>query len=517
MKRRAVEGGEVAAGWCSVFWVGTWLVVASLAGCGGGGAGGASSGGTPPMGDPPLTGGTGSIRVKVIDFAGEAVAGTEVWVSATNSSALTGQDGIVRFDNVAAGTSRVCASHPVRGHSCSAPDPVTVEKGKVLELSLQLKQLSTSAAVAAVLSATAEPGGVSADGRSMDLTLRVAVIGPQHQGSWFVNGDDWGYNRLQVFGCTARAGDELAQLGPRCIRRADGSDASYSFAKVNDLGPVKTIERPGAPWAAGLLIDQSDAGLSPNWLPNDARIFAAKRFADRLLPATPLLLGAFANDEPSGSASRLPQRPVTFFPVESPAFLTGRAEAFGVLNHLHSLVGGGAPLYEAIVEAVDYMAARTPPERSRALVVLADGADTNCGTPAQCAALRKDVIDRARAAAVQLFLVGGTASDCTPDWVGWEGCDGPSDREAIQLLAREGGFPIVIGNAPDLGPAMELAGQWLQPSMTVQDISLRLTSDSEGAFAPGATVMGAFTGANASQCPMGCQVHQFVFSVEVLR
>jgi hypothetical protein len=211
----------------------------------------------------------------------------------------------------------------------------------------------------------------------------------------------------------------------------------------------------------------------------------------------------------------LPQRPVTFFPVESPAFLTSRAEAFGLLNNLHSLVGGGAPLYEAIVEGVDYMAARTPPERSRALVVLADGADTTCGTPAQCAALRRDVIDRARDAEVQLFLVGGSPSDCTPDWVGWEGCQGPSDNEGIQLLAREGGFPIVVGNLPDLGPAMELAGQWLQPSMTVQDISLRLTSETAGAFAPGATVMGAFTGANASQCPMGCQVHQLIFTVEI--
>lgn len=510
MKRGAGKTVERAARCRWALLAGAWVAAASLAGCGGSGGGGASSV-TPP------SGGTGRIRVKVVDFTGEAVAGAEVWVSATNTSALTGSDGIVGFDNVPAGTSRVCASHLVRGHTCSAPDPVAVEKNKVLELTRQLEPLSTSAAVAAVLSATVDAGGVSADGRSLDVTLQVAVTGPQYQGSWFVNGDEWGYNRLQVFDCAARAGDELAQLGPRCIRGADGRDASYSFARVNDLGPVKTIERQGTPWAVGLLIDQSNAGLSPDWLPNDSRVFAAKRFSDRILPATPLVLGAFASDEPSGSASRLPQRPVTLFPVESPAFLTSRAEAFGLLNNLHSLVGGGAPLYEAIVEGVDYMAARTPPERSRALVVLADGADTTCGTPAQCAALRRDVIDRARDAEVQLFLVGGSPSDCTPDWVGWEGCQGPSDNEGIQLLAREGGFPIVVGNAPDLGPAMELARQWLQPSMGVQDIGLRLTSETAGAFAPGATVMGALTGANASQCPWGCQVHQLIFSVEIPR
>jgi len=499
---------------------GTVILAASLAACGGSGGGEGSSAGPPASGNPPPSGNappsgsTGSIRVKVIDFAGDAVAGAEVWVSATNTSALTGPDGIVRFDNVPTGPSRVCADHPVRGHTCLAPDPVTIEKDKLIELSRQLQPLPWDEAVAAVLSATVDPGGVSADGKVLDVTLQVAVTGPQYQGSWFVDGPEWGYNRIQVFDCAARTGDELLQLGPRCIRSADGRDASYSFGQVNDRGPVNAIERPGGPWAAGLLIDQSDAGLSPRWLPNDSRIFAAKFLSSRVLPATPLVLGAFSSDEPSGSASRLPQRPVTFFPVESPVFLSSTAEAFGLLNNLHSLVGGGAPLYEAIFEGVEYMAARTPPERSRALVVLADGADTTCGTPAQCAALRREVIERARDAAVQLFLVGGAGSGCTPDWVG---CQDPSDSEAIQLLAREGGFPIVIGDFPALGPAMELAGQWLQPSMTVQDISLRLTSDTAGAFAPGATVMGAFTGANASQCPMGCQVHQFVFSVDIPR
>jgi len=494
------------------------LVVAAaigLSACSGGSSGPAA-GGPPPGGTGSA--GTGSIRVKVTDDFGEEVAGASVWVSATNTSSLTGPDGMAGFDSVPAGESRVCASHLVRGHACSTPDPVKVEGNKVLELSLQLKQLPTSEAVAAVLSATVDPGGVAADGRSLDVTLRVAVIGPRYQGSWFVIGDGWGYNRPQAFDCTARTGDELAQLGPRCIRGVDGRDASYSFAQINDLGNVQAVERPAVPWAVGLLIDQSDAGLSPGWLPNDPRLFAARHFSDRLVPGTPLLLGAFASDEPSGSASRLPQRPVTFFPVESPGFTTSRSEAFAVLNDLSALVGGGAPLYEAIVEGVDYLVARTPPERQRALVVLADGADATCGTPAQCAALRRAIIKRAHDAAVQLFIVGGTRSDCTPDWVGWDGCDGyPADEEAIQLLAREGGFPIVIGNVPDLRPAMELARQWLTGWMTVQDISLRLTSETDGAFAPGATVMGGLTGANASQCPMGCMVHQFTFSVEIPR
>jgi hypothetical protein len=273
---------------------------------------------------------------------------------------------------------------------------------------------------------------------------------------------------------------------------------------------VKTVEYPRDAMAVGFLVDQSDAGGSPVWLSNGPELFAAKVFSDRLLPATPLLLSGFASDEPSGNASRLPQRPVTFFPVESPAFLTNRTEAFGVLDDMRGLVGGGAPLYQAIVEAVDHMAARTPPERQRALVILADGVDTICGTPAQCAAQRREIIDRARDAAVQLFIVA-QAGACLPDFGSC--ANYPEDTDSALLLAREGGFPIAVGNATGL----ELARQWLSGSMTVQDIRLRLTSESEGAFAPGATVMGALMGANASECPMGCAVRPFVFSVEISR
>ncbi len=262
-----------------------------------------------------------------------------------------------------------------------------MEKDRIVDVLLELEWRSTAAAV---LSATVDPGGVSADGRSLDVTLRVAVSGPDFDGSWFMDLPSGDYNRLQVANCGARTGDELAQQGPRCIRGPDGSDASYSSAQVTDLGMVRSIEYPRVPWGVGLLVDQSDTGRFPVWLSNGPELFAAKVFSDRLLPATPLLVSAFASDEPSGSASRLPRRPVTFFPVESPAFLTSRTEAFSFLDDLRGLVGGGAPLYEAIAEAVDYLAARTPPERQRALVVLADGVDTTCGTPARCSALRRD-------------------------------------------------------------------------------------------------------------------------------
>lgn len=503
---------------------GTWAAVLAaaivLSGCGGGSGprldGDPTSGEVTPGGGTGSTG-TGAVRVKVTDAFGDAVAGASVsWLTASGSmTTRADSEGIARFDHLS-GEGRVCASHLVRGHSCgeSYDERVVVRQGDTIEFSRRLRPQEDPAA--AVLSATVEPGGVSADGRNLDVTLRIAVMGPTYSGSWFVDGDDWGYNRLHVADCAARAGDELVELGPRCVRGVDGTDVPYSFRQVNDLGVAKWVERPLVPSAVALLIEQGDAGLSPDWLPNEPRLFAARLFSDRLLPGTPLLLGAFASDEPSGSASGLPQRPLTFFPVESPGFLTSRTEAFRVLNDLPGLVGGGAPLYEAIAAGVDFVAAHTPPQQQRVLVVLANGTDTTCGTPAQCAALRREIIDRSHDAEVQLFLVAvdRELEPCLP------GCDGGRKvSEGVWALAREAGVPTIV--APDYGAGlnspMELAGQWLSGPMMVQDISLRLTSDTAGAFAPGSTVMGTMTGANASECPMGCAVHQFFFRVEIPR
>ena len=517
MRREKGEGVELAAGCRWAAGIGALVVAASLAGCGGGGGGDGSTVVTPPSGNSPQPRGTGSIRVTVTDVVGEAVAGAEVYVSATNTTLLTGADGTVQFDDVPTGGSRVCASHRVRGSTCSTPDLAMVQKDKLLEVSRQLEVYEGP--TVSVLQATVDPGGVSADGRNLDLTVRVAVTQGREGSSWFL--EEWG---LGVAGCDARTGAELAELGPRCIAGVRGTDASYSFGELKDAGIVRTVASQPRSSAVGLLIDQSlAADLSPAGA-NEPRLFAAKVFADSLLPDVPLVLAAFASDLAMGNASLLPRRPVTFFPVESPGFVRSQPEAFKTLDDLAGMVGGGAPLYEAITAAIEFMASRALPGSVPTLVVLADGTDSDCGTAAQCAQWRRTVVQRAQQAGVRLFLVGND-SDTHCGREPWDDedryyCETAIAAEApLWELAALGGMPLAVGSGPKYSHSphsqLELVKQWLSGSMQVQDIGVRLVSDAEGAFAPGAIVTGGLWGVNESFCPWDCMYHALPFRVQV--
>jgi len=482
-------------------------VAIGVSACGGGGGADQASGGS---GSP----GTGTIRVKVTDLFGDVVPNARVNIRDWRedlASKNTDASGEVQFDAVAAGGVSVCVYHPVRGTGGCAE--WVVLKGRVLELSRQLQPYVQP--VAAVLSASVDPGGISADGRSLDITVRLGVTAAQVGRSWFDVGTDTTAYWPQVLDCPARSEEELDWLGPRCIRGADGSDGSYSFSGIIDPGVVQGLEFPKPPRVVGLLIDQGDTGLSPDWTPNEPRLFASSIVAKRLLADTGLVLAGFASDESSGSASSLPQRPVTFFPVESPRLVTSQPEALEVLNDLSGLVGGGAPLYQAIAAGIDFMESRTPTELQRVLVVVADGTDSTCGTPAQCAASRRELAERARASGVQLFLVGqDIEGDCRDPT--WNYCLEIRAPEALRLLAAEGGLPLVVAHGDSMfSSPLELVGQWLSGWMTVQDIRVRLTSETQGAFSPGAVVMGEMEAVNPNMCPWYCWSFLLPFSVEV--
>lgn len=303
-----------------------------------------------------------------------------------------------------------------------------------------------------------DPGGVRADGRSLDVTIRVAVPADVPGGSYF--GEDSLYG-LVAEDCAARDGDELTQLGPRCIQSADGRDISYSFGGINDRGVLKATDRAPHPTAVGLLIEQGDAGLSSTWMPNEPRLFSAKLFTDGLLPDTRVALAAFASDEASGSASSLPQRPVTFFPVQSPGFSTSKSEAFAVLQNLSSLVGGGA--------------------RGDAPVDLEE-----------------------KYGSQGFYLAKVPLSDLAVEG-GYPLAVGVSRNQ------------FSLAETADFNSPLELVRHWLAASEKVQDVRVRLTSGVDGAFAPGAVVKGQLLGQNPNECPWYCYTYVLPFRVEIPR
>ena len=478
MRRDKGEGVGRTAGRSWAVRVGGLLAVASLAGCGGGGG---DSG--PPAGGGTSSG-TGTVRVKVVDVFGDPVEGARVdWNirSIGSHSAETDPDGIAQLVAVRAGTGEVCAFHNVRGLSCGGAADVTLDPGQVLELSRQLEPWNGGHI--AVLDAFVPPDGVGADGRSLDVTVRVAQAGGSVDRPWF----DW----FNGWGCEARTGAELADLGPRCVAGASGSDVSYSF---EFLAPnvIDSVEEGSRSTVVGLLIDQSDAGFSAvprfarvpgDWVaPNDPQLFAAKLFADALLPGTPLVIAGFASDTASGNASSLAQRPVTFFPVDTPGFIGSRTEAIETLNALSGLVGGGAPLYEAIAIGIEFMADRAPPGSQPALVVLAHGEDdSGCSSESQCAASRQAIIRRASETGVRLFLV---SSKWDAEYYALSGRT--AAKAPMWQLALDGGLPLGV-----LPGTLRIAQQWVSGSTAVQDIRFRLSSDTPGAFSPGAMVEGS--------------------------
>jgi hypothetical protein len=476
----------------------------------------------------------------VTDAFGDAVAGANVsWIRpgpGLFKTVRTDPAGVASVASLPACEGWVQVDHPVRGigRSGAEDDLLTIRKDGVLEVPVRLEPLRQP--TAAVVSASVGPGGISADGRSLDATLRIAVTGGRLGESWLIGGASAGASGVGAASCQARTGTDLAELGPRCIRGPDGSDRSYAFDQLKDLGVVRQMEVAPPSRSVGLLIDQSDAGLAVDWdgtvyhAPNDPRLFAARLLVDDLLPEAPLALAAFASDLASGSAGMLPQRPVTFFPVEAPGFLTSRSQVFATLHDLSEMVGGGAPLYEAIAAGVSFMAARTPAGRQPLLVVLADGADSDCGTPAECSARRRGIIAQAKAEGVELFLIGtDDASTCSDPQSNY--CLEIRAKEPLRSLAAEGGFPLVLSDEPwfdpcgDWGPCplfagalvspLELVSGWLSGTAQVQDVSIRLTSDTTGAFAPGAVVTGELLASNPDMCPWDCWRYSLPFRVEV--
>ena len=285
---------------------------------------------------------------------------------------------------------------------------------------------------------------------------------------------------VEVPVCVARSDSTgLGTFGPRCVDAGTGTDRSWMATGPVSVGPRRIGSRlPAGPVV--LMLDRSEhAGVMDFF---GEQRFAAKSLVDALLPGRTVSIAAFASDGgPSGTASRLPQKPVTFYPVENPGWATSRVEAFETLDSLRGTVGGASPLQDAIGAGIDYLDQRTAADERPALVVLTAGYDDLCPAPAVCGAAWRDLSGRALRAGVSVWLIAqGDQSYYASGF--------PS---AAPYLAREPGIRWVAAPFEEtLHAAIEVARAALQGVPVVHEVRFRIESDSAGAFAPGSRVLG---------------------------
>ncbi|MDH3439974.1 MAG: hypothetical protein OEM63_04415 [Gammaproteobacteria bacterium] len=439
--------------------------------------------------------GSGTLTVTVTDIFGQPVDSAEVaWLGPNSQmTAITDDAGIARLENVPSVAATLCAHDAVRGLKCNDPTAVLVPADGTLNVERQLAPFVYGEALA-IMETSVTPGGLGADGRTLDVSFRFAVTGPAS--NWFTDEDYW----PPVADCDARFGQELSDLGPRCVDGPRGGDASYTFIQVNNAPVPGTITQPIQSFTVGLLLDQSSpvAESSPDG--TEARVFAAKLFADAVLPDTGIVLAAFAADDPSGTnPSLLAQSPVTFLPEQNSGVLVNKPDIFDQLDRLPELSGGVAPLHDAILSSIDDFASRSIPGTRRVLVTLADGRDDTCGTPQECTATRALIADRLGANNVELILIDD--GDTRPDL-------------ASRTLATELPATLVVG-ARYYQTSLGLVRQLLGETFPIVDVNLRIGSADPDTFYPGAVIKGSITLFNQTSCPLGCAPFILPFSVRI--
>lgn len=446
------------------------IVGLGIVGCGGGG-GGSSGGETVSTTNPRVSTDVGAVTITVTDVFGAPAAGASVIVRSSanggwgsESELVADAQGKAVHSRVPVGEVDALAWSDSPLYALGSSREIKLSAGEHVDLAMTITPASdTDGASGGFAASNVSADAVSADGRTVDFTLRVFTLSE-------------GAPYLQISPCSAEHTGGIA-----CVSGPTGSVAEYS---VDGGGNATATARIGgstpAPFAITLLTDQSRtmAAIDP-W---DARLFAMKYFLVRKPPADSVLLAAFAADDvAAGERSQLPQQPVSLFPLEDPRFIAAPNELLSTIDALESLEGGAAPLYASIEALIDYTATHAPGTVRRAVVVLTDGTDDTCGSAAQCAAARERVIERSRTRAVPIVVVALLHPD--PWWTAgvWS---------AAELAERTGGIVLWAANASDLGVVLERLPAILNGTATLYTGRFRIRASTDGAFRSGAIVRG---------------------------
>ncbi len=370
-----------------------------------------------------------------------------------------------------------------------------------LELTIQTAPALQSPPAGGVGGAWVPDGGVSADGRTLELMIDILnVSGSNSTEGW---GDD-----VLIEACAPNPANDAPTARADCVIGPDGFDAAYA-----GVGSDKAVEHSWwsnaglhfGSFQAVLLVEQSSDFATAD--PADRRLFAAKYFlsqaTDRGAGLQGALFGAFAADQTSsGRLSALPQKPVTLFPVENPKLVTNGRGYSATVDSLSVLEGGVPALLPAIDRAVDFFA-QNAGTGDRAIVVITSGADETCGTRAECLRRLEAVAAKSNANRVRIVTVGVATAT------------GGVDHGMLGLLSQayaHGGATFWLTDPNQMAAAMADAYSLLGAYKPFVRARFRIESPTAGAFASGRTVLGRV---KFLACPWDCEFVTVPFAAKI--
>jgi hypothetical protein len=432
------------------------LMLLAAAGCGGDGSGGSEK---------------GTVEVTVLNTLGEPLSAAEVvvlrkpinrrvWSEFARS--VTDANGKAIFQHVPDGEVQASAAH--RGYE---PDwrVVLLDRGATVNLTvgLQPQYPLTSGAVGA----KAMAAEITENGQVLEFTLDFT--------------DVYAFTTITIGACDPRPENDLSGTSADCISDGGEFDAPYAGDSgdqpitVDLTSPAEHEE--GESSIAALLVDQSATFADRD--PGDARLLAARYFADGATDQRPVLIGAFASDRPAtGEISALPTRPLTLLPLDDPQPTSQGRSLFDAINGLASLEGGASAMLAATNQVLDVL---TNPGWSgaRDLVVVSDGQDELCGSGDDCLAALDAVVAKARAAQVRIATVGV------------KGSAGEAESPIMNLLGQAtGGGAFWADDADGLAGLLARVRAHLSSGSSTIHARFRIRSPVQGAFAPGRVVAG---------------------------
>jgi len=457
-----------------------WLLAALvLTACGGGGGPPPEPSGSPDTGTPPTppVRGTGKVVVIARDVFRVPLAGARIYLSTywtdSDQEAVADANGRAEFANVPENFS-VSVHEPARSpmwlYGLSGTQKVASGEVKQIDVTASPSSIPGGGVAAASVGA----GGISEDGRTLDLSVKVIQVRHPSESDYL-----YGAGSIQVqVPCVPDTSNDLPEHRSDCISGADEFDASYGPGQISSVKWQPAGAGEATPYAAALLLDQSSGVIVDD--PVDARLFAAKYFLTYASTDNPKLLAAFASDAPQAAGfSLLPSHPVSFFPVENPEFSSYGPGYFPTVDALSTMEGGGAPLYAALDKLLDFVASHHTGS-ARAVVVISNGRDDTCGSRAECRAMRDAVIHKSRATDIAIVTIGVPSAD------------GAVDREALGLLAQgtPRGAAFWAGSPEQLAMTVSSAHSYLARQKDLMEVTFQIQSPVAGAFASGRSVLG---------------------------